>query len=299
MIAATGPKLRKPSLTIRRPSYNVPLRQSNSRRDARHGEAESTSAHRRRTGHPASALAQGPSTVRDVQEELRGQPTGYTTALKLLQIMAEKGLVDRDESRRTHVYRAREPEELTQRQLIGDLLERAFGGSAEKLVMQALASKPASAEELAAIRRCSIGSKGVSHEDDRGPADVAGGIPDRVGLAAFPLAVHGGGALLAVMLRRLRRARPNRRYLAACVALAMMVAAAGGDVEPPGASTGLRGFRWIVCTGTSARCDRRCAAGRRDDRSAGRRPAPSGCRRGLSPGPPSGWSPRGSSGSPS
>jgi BlaI family transcriptional regulator, penicillinase repressor len=96
---------------------------------------------------------QGPCTVREVQEELaRRQPTGYTTALKLLQIMAGKGLVDRDESRRTHVYRASRPEEQTQRQLVGDLLERAFGGSAQKLVMQALASRRASAEELAAIR---------------------------------------------------------------------------------------------------------------------------------------------------
>jgi BlaI family penicillinase repressor len=95
----------------------------------------------------------GPSTVREVLEQLaEKQPTGYTTALKLLQIMAEKGLVDRDESRRTHIYRASRPEEQTQRQLVGDLLERAFGGSAEKLVMQALASKPASAGELAAIR---------------------------------------------------------------------------------------------------------------------------------------------------
>jgi BlaI family penicillinase repressor len=95
----------------------------------------------------------GPCTVREVQAELsQGHPTGYTTALKLLQIMAEKGLVDRDESRRTHVYRASRAEEQTQRQLVGDLLERAFGGSAQKLVMQALASKPASARELAAIR---------------------------------------------------------------------------------------------------------------------------------------------------
>ncbi len=66
--------------------------------------------------------------------------------------MAEKGLVDRDESRRTHVYRASRPEDQTQRQLVGDLLERAFGGSAQKLVMQARANSPASAEELAAIR---------------------------------------------------------------------------------------------------------------------------------------------------
>lgn len=98
--------------------------------------------------------ARGDSTVRQVQEELaRAQPTGYTTALKLLQIMAEKGLVDRDESQRTHIYRPRLSEDQTQRQLAGDLLERAFGGSARKLVMQALAARPASAGELAEIRR--------------------------------------------------------------------------------------------------------------------------------------------------
>lgn len=96
----------------------------------------------------------GPSTVRQVQEELaRVQATGYTTALKLLQIMAEKGLVDRDESQRSHVYRPRLSEDHTQRQLVGDLMDRAFGGSSRKLVMQALAAKPATPEELAEIRR--------------------------------------------------------------------------------------------------------------------------------------------------
>lgn len=95
----------------------------------------------------------GPSTVRDVQEALaRVAPTGYTTALKLLQIMTEKGLVLRDESQRTHVYRASRSEEQTQRQLVGDLVRRAFGGSASGLVMQALAARKASAEELAEIR---------------------------------------------------------------------------------------------------------------------------------------------------
>ncbi len=97
---------------------------------------------------------QGPSTVRQVQEALeRSQPTGYTTALKLLQIMAAKGLVDRDESQRSHVYHARFREDETQRQLVDDLMERAFGGSAQRLVMQALASKRATPEELDAIRR--------------------------------------------------------------------------------------------------------------------------------------------------
>ena len=74
-------------------------------------------------------------------------------APRLLQIMIEKGLVDRDERDRTHIYRARLSEETTQRQLVRDLLDRAFGGSAGKLVMQALATKRASAEELRDIRK--------------------------------------------------------------------------------------------------------------------------------------------------
>ena len=96
----------------------------------------------------------GASSVRQVQEELnRNRSTGYTTALKLMQIMTEKGLVVRDESHRTHVYEARVAEEQTQRQLVRDLLDRAFGGSARKLVMQALSVKRASAEELTQIRQ--------------------------------------------------------------------------------------------------------------------------------------------------
>lgn len=94
----------------------------------------------------------GPSTVRQVQEEL-GADTGYTTVLKFMQIMTEKGLVTRDESERTHIYQARLSEEETQRQLISDLLERAFSGSAKKLVLQALSTKRASAAELAEIRK--------------------------------------------------------------------------------------------------------------------------------------------------
>ena len=96
----------------------------------------------------------GPSTVRQVQEELnRNQPTGYTTVLKMLQIMTEKGLVGRDESERTHVYEATLPEEETQKQLVSDLLERAFGGSARRLVLHALSVKQTSKKELARIRR--------------------------------------------------------------------------------------------------------------------------------------------------
>jgi BlaI family transcriptional regulator, penicillinase repressor len=95
----------------------------------------------------------GPSTVRQVHEALSAErPSGYTTALKLLQIMTEKGLVRRDDSDRTHVYTARLTEAQTQRQLVTDLLDRAFGGSAMKLVLQALSSRKASAEDLAQIR---------------------------------------------------------------------------------------------------------------------------------------------------
>jgi BlaI family transcriptional regulator, penicillinase repressor len=97
---------------------------------------------------------QGPSTVRQVHKALtRSAATGYTTALKLLQIMMEKGLVVRDESERPQVYRPRLPREQTERQLVGDLLDREFGGSATRLVMQALAAKKASTAELAQIEK--------------------------------------------------------------------------------------------------------------------------------------------------
>jgi predicted transcriptional regulator len=96
---------------------------------------------------------QGPSTVRAVHERLeRERPTGYTTVLKLMQIMTEKGLVRRDEAARAHVYVAGVAEEQTQRRLVRDLLDRAFGGSATKLVMHALSARKASPVELARIR---------------------------------------------------------------------------------------------------------------------------------------------------
>ena len=96
----------------------------------------------------------GPSTVREVCDRLNAErETGYTTVLKFLQIMLEKGLVDRDDAQRTHVYRAAvEPDE-TRRELVEDLADRAFGGSAMRLVMQALSATPASADELAQVRR--------------------------------------------------------------------------------------------------------------------------------------------------
>ena len=96
---------------------------------------------------------QGPSTVRAVHEQLdRAESTGYTTVLKLLQIMLEKDLVTRDESQRAHVYTAAVDESVTQRRLVDDLLERAFGGSAQTLVMRALSADRVSADELDEIR---------------------------------------------------------------------------------------------------------------------------------------------------
>jgi BlaI family transcriptional regulator, penicillinase repressor len=103
----------------------------------------------------------GPSTVRQVAETL-GRAVGYTTVLKLMQIMTEKGLVRRDESERTHVYEAAFTEDQTQRQLVNDLVERAFDGSAAKLVLQALASNTASPQELEEIRKLLNKQRGVS-----------------------------------------------------------------------------------------------------------------------------------------
>ena len=94
----------------------------------------------------------GSATVRQVHEALAGaRDTGYTTTLKLMQIMTEKGLVTRDESTRTHVYAARLTRDETQRQLVSDLVDRAFGGSAAALVMQALNAHSTSAEDLKEI----------------------------------------------------------------------------------------------------------------------------------------------------
>ncbi len=96
----------------------------------------------------------GPSTVREVHDVLaRVKPTGYTTVLKLLQIMTAKGTVRRNEDARAHVYEARQPAESTKRQLVGDLLQRAFAGSASQLMLHALSGKKTSREEIEEIRR--------------------------------------------------------------------------------------------------------------------------------------------------
>jgi len=96
----------------------------------------------------------GPLSVRDILHILnQTKPTGYTTALKMLQIMTVKGLVERDEDVRPQIYRSRYSQQQTQRQLVRDLLSRAFGGSVKELVLQALATRKSTAEELQAIEK--------------------------------------------------------------------------------------------------------------------------------------------------
>jgi BlaI family transcriptional regulator, penicillinase repressor len=94
----------------------------------------------------------GPATVREVHDAL-GKDCGYTTTLKQMQLMLEKGLLSRSERFRSHVYEAAVPKEQLQRQIAGDLLHRVFGGSSTSLIMGALAAQPASSEELAEIRK--------------------------------------------------------------------------------------------------------------------------------------------------
>lgn len=96
----------------------------------------------------------GPSTVREIHEVLAAaRPTGYTTVLKLLQIMSAKGMVTRNEDARAHIYEAVQPARNTKSQLVGDLLQRVFSGSASQLMMHALVGKRTSREEIDEIRR--------------------------------------------------------------------------------------------------------------------------------------------------
>jgi predicted transcriptional regulator len=110
--------------------------------------------------------SRGPSTVRQIAEDM-GREAGYTTILKLLQIMTEKALVVRDEGARTHVYTAAYTQDQTQRQLVVDLLERAFDGSASKLVLQALAAGRTTPEDLVEIKRLLRGSATSGANDDK------------------------------------------------------------------------------------------------------------------------------------
>ena len=110
---------------------------------------------------------QGPSTVRAVQKTLDAlRPTGYTTVLKLLQIMTDKGLTRRDESQRAHVYEAALTEEEVQEDIVNHMVDRVFSGSASKLVFRALSAKGASPSELEEIRTLLDTLKGGSHESD-------------------------------------------------------------------------------------------------------------------------------------
>lgn len=105
----------------------------------------------------------GPSTVRQVHERLsETRRIGYTGALKFLQIMTGKGSVRRDESERAHVYEAVQPAAKTKRQLVGDLIEKAFAGSASQLVMHALSGRKTSKEELDEIRKILADHEGIS-----------------------------------------------------------------------------------------------------------------------------------------
>ena len=111
--------------------------------------------------------SRGPSTVREVADAMRHQGA-YTTVLKTLQIMTDKGLVSRNEAERTHVYAAAASETSTQRQLVADLMQRVFDGSAAKLVLQALQAGKATPDELAEIRRLLDGHRAGKSEKARG-----------------------------------------------------------------------------------------------------------------------------------
>jgi predicted transcriptional regulator len=116
----------------------------------------------------------GVCTVRQVHDVLAPErESGYTTTLKFIQLMTEKGMLTREEDGRTHLYRAAQPAEATQQRLIVDLLERAFGGSSGKLVIQALTAKPASDEELREIKRM------LASASAKAPADKSRKEKDR------------------------------------------------------------------------------------------------------------------------
>ncbi len=94
-----------------------------------------------------------PCSVREVHEAIAAtKPVGYTTVLKTMQIMFEKGFVKRDERQKAHLYRSALPAPRVQKRLVDDLVERAFGGAADQLVMHALSGRKASPEEIAQLR---------------------------------------------------------------------------------------------------------------------------------------------------
>jgi len=96
----------------------------------------------------------GPQSVRDIHGVLNAsKPTGYTTVLKMLQIMTEKGLVERDETVRPQIYRARHSQDRTQKHMVRDLIDRVYGGSVKALVLHALSTRKSSPKELEAIEK--------------------------------------------------------------------------------------------------------------------------------------------------
>ena len=109
----------------------------------------------------------GPSSVRQVWEAL-GSKGSYTTVLKLLQVMLEKGLVTRDEAKLSHVYAAAVDQAANQEQMVGGLIDRAFGGSVSELVLRALSVKPASKKELEAIRALLSDAKSKRSSREKG-----------------------------------------------------------------------------------------------------------------------------------
>ena len=122
--------------------------------------------------------------MRDVHALLdASRPTGYTTVLKLLQIMTDKGLVDRDETQRAHVYQPRVSREATQTRLVAELADRAFGGSAMALAMRAIGSRKATRAELAEIRRLLDEAEGRARGP--GPMPSAGPCCTRSGRARW------------------------------------------------------------------------------------------------------------------
>ena len=111
----------------------------------------------------------GSATVKEVHEKLNeNKPTTYTTVLKFLQIMTEKGLVERDDANKAHIYRAALTQEQTQTTLVTDLLEKAFRGSALKLVQHVLETKPTNAKELAEIRKMITEAEKQSEKETEG-----------------------------------------------------------------------------------------------------------------------------------
>lgn len=106
----------------------------------------------------------GPATVRQIHNALKSErDTGYSTTLKMVQVMTEKGLLLKDESVRPQVYRPAQPREKTQLRLIDELIQRAFGGSASELVMRAAAARRISAEELSEVKKLIEQAKGKSN----------------------------------------------------------------------------------------------------------------------------------------